>query len=73
MYLYNIFYLKESVGRLFTLRFLSNIGQKIEQKTNDFNKQLKLIKQGDYDKWVIFYCYSYDYIIQHIIFTNYYI
>ena len=52
MYLYNIFYLKESVGRLFTLQFLSNIGQKIEQKTNDFNKQINTIKQGDYNEWV---------------------
>lgn len=58
MYQYNIMYLGDSLGYIFSFQFLSSVGSQIEQKTQDFQQDINQVKYGDYDTWKAANCGS---------------
>ncbi len=52
MYQYNVIYMKDSLNYIFSFAFLSNVGSKIEKKTQDMKQDINKIRYGvDYDTW----------------------
>ncbi len=52
MFQYNILYLHDSLSYIFSFSFLSNVGQKIEDKTQAMKEDINQIRYGkDYDTW----------------------
>ncbi len=52
MYQYNVIYMKDSLNYIFSFAFLSNVGEKIEKKTQDLKQDINKARYGmDYDTW----------------------
>ena len=52
MYQYNILYMNDSLRYIFSFAFLSNVGEKIEEKTAQMKEDIQKARYGqDYDTW----------------------
>lgn len=50
-YQYNVFYLNDSLSALFSGRVASELGNKINKKTQQMQEDIQRIREGDYETW----------------------